>query len=61
MPIPILPIAALLPVVMPFILELIKHLSPAEAEDVRAKLNEAIDRRKAAVLRNEQLDAPREA
>lgn len=50
----------LIPLVLPLLLKLIDHLSPAEAEEVRAKLDAAVARRKAAVARNEALDAPRD-
>lgn len=54
------PIAALLPVLIPLIIQIIDHLTPAEAEEVRAKLNAAVERRRAAVARNEALDAPQD-
>lgn len=53
-------IAALLPYALPLLLEIIDQLSPEDAEAVLARLNEAVDRRLAAVRRNEELDVPRD-
>jgi hypothetical protein len=50
----------LIPLLLPLLIKVIDHLTPADAEEVRRKLNEAVDRRKAAVKRNEGLDAPRD-
>lgn len=55
-----MPVALILSYVIPLILKVIDHLTPAEADEVLKKLNDAVDRRKAAVERNEALDAPRE-
>jgi hypothetical protein len=52
--------AALLPLILPLVIHLIDLASPAEAEELRQKLNAAVDRRKAAVARNEALDAPQD-
>lgn len=61
MPAPVVPIiAALLPHLLPLVINVIDHLTPAEADELLAKLNAAVDRRKAAVARNEALDAPQE-
>lgn len=50
----------ILPLLIPLIVKLIDHLSPADAETVRAKLNQAVDRRVAAVNENELGDAPQD-
>ena len=55
-----MPPAALLAYIVPLLIQVIEHLSPGEAEEVRQKLDEAVARRRAAVARNEALDAPRE-
>lgn len=54
-----MPTELLIPVLLPLILKVIDHLSPADAEALRQKLNDAVDRRKAEVRRNEDLDATR--
>lgn len=55
-----MPVALILSYIIPLVLKIVDHLTPAEADEVKQKLNEAIDRRKAAVARNDALDAPRE-